>query len=167
MLIETLIRTFFSPSFLLDVGIKIENAKSSPVIGNNGPNNAIDGNREGGLFHSDCKAFPWLELKLSEPRNVSGVLIANRRGGHGNRLKNLEIRAGRNPQSEETEGVRLYNNPKFGFFEGPGKDSVIYAIEFDEVASVQYITLQLIGKECFNVHEVTVFGVQGMLTYSH
>ena len=141
--------------------IKVESATSLHVSNKNkGPHNAIDGNRKGDLFHSDCtKGFPWLELKLSEPRNVSGVLIANRRGGFGHRLKNLELRAGRNPQSEETKEVRLSNNPKFGSFEGPGKDNVMYAIEFDEVVAVQYITLQLVGKECFNVHEVTVFGL--------
>ena len=153
--------------FLLDVAIKVENAAALHAYdNNNGPHIAIDGNREGGMFHSDCtKGFPWLELNLSEPRNVSGVLIVNRRGGQGHRLKNLEIRAGRNPQSEETKEVRLSNNPKFGSFEGPGKDNVMYAIEFDEVVAVQYITLQLVGKECFNVHEVTVFGVQGMFIF--
>ena len=142
--------------------IKIVNASSSSEFRSiYGPEYAIDGEvvtGNGYFFHSAEEAYPWLELDLGRISTVTGLTIYNRVNCCGERLRNLQIRAGSVPVPEGHKG-EWTGNKKVAFFPGPGTNGGIYSIPFDEKISARYITLQIMdrSKTVLQINEVVVF----------
>ena len=88
---------------------------------------------------------------------VAGVEIFNRADCCGDRLRNLEIRAGLEPVPAGTTGrALLTQNERVGFFVGPGENGGTYKVMFSSPKLVQFITLQLMDKIWMNLNEVKV-----------
>merc|ERR1712013_636329 len=146
------------------VPIQVAEATSSSSYNNDFlPDFAIDGfppNQDIGNsngFHSAQEDYPWFQLNLGSPQTVTGVLILNRINCCGERLKNLEIRAGMTPVDAGFRG-KLAVNKKVGEFAGPGVTGETYTIEFDEEVTAQYITLQLTDpNSILQINEIKVF----------
>jgi len=148
------------------VPIQVAEATSSSSYNNDFlPDFAIDGfppNQDIGNsngFHSAQEDYPWFQLNLVSPQTVTGVLILNRIHCCGERLENLEIRAGMTPVDAGFRG-KLVVNKKVGEFAGPGVTGETYTIEFDEEVTAQYITLQLTDpNSILQINEIKVFGL--------
>ena len=125
-----------------------------------GPQFAIDGEVRVGnkdFLHTNQDTHSWAQLKLSDPRMVAGVEIFNRVNCCGDRLSNLEIRAGLDPVPAGTTGqVLLTQNERVGFFAGPGENGGTYKVKFSSPKLVQFITLQLMDKNYLQLNEVKV-----------
>ena len=137
-------------------------ATSSSVNGNiatYGPQLAVDGKiatGNTGFFLSSTEDYPWLQIKLSSPQALTGLVIVNRADRFGGRLKNLEIRAGVVPVPIGFKGLLKFNK-KAGHFPGPGKKGKTYNINFAAATSALYVTLQITDKaSVLNLNEVTV-----------
>ena len=92
---------------------------------------------------------------------VSGIEVINRADCCGNRLKNLEIRAGLDSVPSGTTGnVLLKQNKRVGYFAGPGGNGETHRIMFTSPTVVKFITLQLIGRNIkyLNLNEIKVLG---------
>ena len=62
-----------------------------------GPEYGIDGKisiSSKNILHTDADTYNWVQLELVSPKMVSGIEVINRVDCCGNRLKDLEIRAG-------------------------------------------------------------------------
>merc|ERR1719206_48905 len=148
------------------VPIQVAEATSSSLFNNDFlPEYAIDGfppnqdHRNTNGFHSRPEDYPWFQLKLVSPQTVTGVLILNRIHCCGERLENLEIRAGMTPVDAGFRG-KLVANKKVGKFAGPGVTGQTYTIEFDEEVTAQHITLQLTDpNSILQINEIKVFGL--------
>ena len=120
---------------------------------------AIDGKIATGnnlFFHSSTEDYPWLQIKVTGPQEVSVLKIVNRHGCCGNKLQNVEIRAGLNPVTSGFKGL-LTQNEKVGFFTGPGVDGGTYNITFEARLTALYVTLQIIDRDSIlQVNEATV-----------
>merc|ERR1712106_737055 len=113
-----------------------------------GPQLAVDGKTIldraplwDGYYHSKTEDYPWLQIKLTSPQTITGLVIVNRYECCGERLKNLEIRAGLVPVLNGFRGL-LSVNKKVGFFPGPGVTGETYNINFP-ATTAQYVTLQI------------------------
>ena len=88
---------------------------------------------------------------------VAGVEIFNTVNCCGDRLSNLEIRAGLDPVPAGTTGqVLLTQNERVAFFAGPGENGGTYKVKFSSPKLVQFITLQLMDKNYLQLNEVKV-----------
>ena len=145
--------------------IKIVNASSSSEFRSiYGPEYAIDGEvvtGNGYFFHSAEEAYPWLELDLGRISTVTGLTIYNRVNCCGERLRNLQIRAGSVQVPEKHKG-EWSGNTKVAYFRGPGTSGGIYSLPFDDKISARYITFQLIdsSETYMQMNEVVVFGTR-------
>ena len=143
--------------------VEVEEITTSSTYGSQahyGPHFAIDGvlsNENKFFFHSNIEPYNWAQLKLSRPQMVAGIEIFNRADCCGDRLRNLEIRAGLDPVPEGTTGdVLLTQNARVGFFPGPGANGGTYKIMFATPKLVQFITLQLFDRNYLQLNEVKV-----------
>ena len=149
-----------SKILFLDV---VATAIASSVYANNfavyGPELATDGKisaNHAHFFHSSTEDYPWLQIKLATPQEVSKLKIVNRQDCCGDRLKNIEIRAGVSPVPNGFKGL-LTVNEKVGLFSGPGADGQTYTINFDAATTAMYVTLQRRDRSSvLQVNEVTV-----------
>ena len=102
-----------------------------------------------------------MELKLFGPKTVTRIEIVARGDGNGEKLKNLEIRAGSHPVPSGNVEL-LEHNERVAFWRGPGKTGKTYKIDFICPKIVEYITMQIIdnseGDNGLHINEVTVFG---------
>jgi len=89
---------------------------------------------DGGFFHSSHENNPWVRLEI-KPFQITTLTIINRWDCCGDRLRNLEIRAG---QSEI-----LFSNPVVATYEGPGQSRAEYVIPFNKPTQTKYITMQI------------------------
>ena len=101
-----------------------------------GPQLAWSGGSYGssGFFHSKVEDNPWLMVHI-EPLQMSGVTLINRRDCCGERLMNLEVRAG--------SSVELEGNPVLGKFKGPGVTGAEHFVSFGRRVTVEYISFQV------------------------
>ena len=107
------------------------------------------------FYHSKREDFPWFQLRIPEGY-VSGVEIVARSDCCGNRLKNIEIRAGMTSVPDGFKG-QLTVNTKVGFFPGPASNGQTFIISFDKRVLAKYITLQNIGEDVLlEINEVTI-----------
>ena len=102
-----------------------------------------------------------MELKLFNPKTVTGVEIVARGDCCEQYLRNLEIRAGSQPVPSGNVEL-LEHNERVAFWRGPGKTGKTYKIDFICPKIVEYITMQIIdnskGDNGLHINEVTVFG---------
>ena len=98
------------------------------------------------ILHTDADTYNWVQLELVSPKMVSGIEVINRVDCCGNRLKDLEIRAGLESVPSGTTGnVLLKQNKRVGYFTGPGVNGKTHRIMFTSPTLGKFITLQLIG----------------------
>ena len=102
-----------------------------------------------------------MELQLFGPKTVIGIEIVAQGDGSGEKLKNLEIRAGSHPVPSGNVEL-LEHNGRVAFWAGPAKLGGTYMIDFICPKIVEYITMQIIdnseGDNSLQINEVTVFG---------
>ena len=99
------------------------------------------------FYHSTINEFkPWLLIQI--PRvQLRSVTIINRYDCCGQRLKNLQVRAGVNP------GLK---NEVVGTFKGPGETGKEYLIPFDREVTAEYISFQIMEKGTLQVNGIKV-----------
>jgi hypothetical protein len=148
---------------LAEVDVEVEEITASSTFGTQdeyGPHFAIDGilSSENRYFlHTNDDTYSWVQIELSQPQMVAGVELFNRADCCGDRLRNLEIRAGFDPVPEGTTGdVLLTQNARVGYFPGPGVNGGTYEIMFATSQLVQFITLQLTDRNYLHFNEVKV-----------
>ena len=87
-----------------------------------------------GIFHSLDEDNPWLRIKLNRKETITSVTIRNRIDCCGERLANLEIRAGtKNDLTNEVVGT----------FAGPGVTGQKHTIQFTKWVFADVLTFQL------------------------
>ena len=87
-----------------------------------------------GFFHSQGEDNPWLRIKLNRKVIISSVTIRNRLDCCGERLENLEIRAGtKNDLTNEVVGT----------FAGPGATGQKHVVLFTKWVNADVLTFQL------------------------
>ena len=118
------------------------------------------------MFHSNSETHPWLQIKLEAERMIEGVVIVNRKKDWGQRLANLEIRAGNSPLPYRYSGYEQIDiNTVGGFFEGPGASDETYEIKFDTPIRANFITLQQLNSKYLQIVEVYLPGGEFFQTY--
>jgi len=90
------------------------------------------------FFHSALEDNPWLRIQLNKPTEITSITFGNRKGCCGDRLKNLEIRAGMNNDM---------TNDVVGTFKGPGKTGEQYTIRLQRAVVAEFLTFQIRGKQ--------------------
>ena len=97
--------------------------------------------------------MPWLEWHLPEETTVAGISISTSRF-EGERLRNLEIRAGSDQLDSDFRG-KIVINEFCGKFIGPGANRRSYTILCDRPLSADIITFQaLINNTQLQINEV-------------
>ena len=90
----------------------------------------------GGYFYSQQEDKPWLGIQLNRKAYITGVTIKNRPDCCGDRLANLEVRAGtKNDLTNEVVGI----------FKGPGVTAAYHKIQFTKPVMADILTFQLLG----------------------
>ena len=128
-------------------------AQSSSIWSDNaakwGPKYAIDGllsHTSTQFFHSRPEDNPWLQLSFSQTTILTGVVITNRLDGHGERLKDVIVRAGLRPLDRSFRGI-IKINDKCGMFEGPGETDKLHTINCSSPITAKYVTVQSVGND--------------------
>ena len=131
-------------------------------------NNAIDDKIDGNFFASELEEFPWFQLELPEAKNISGLTLVNREDCCGERLENIEIRAGFEEVTSENKGIPLSEMNKLcGVFEGPGETGGAYKILCANGSiEAKYITIQIMGKQYLQISEIELIGERYRGEYS-
>jgi len=97
-----------------------------------------------GYFHSKLESNPWIQFHTTLVE-LSSVTIINRKDCCGERLKNLEVRAGM---------LAGLGNKVVGTFKGPGTTGGKTVIVFKKAVVAKYITLQIKGKGTLQVNGI-------------
>ena len=130
------------------------------------PQLAIDGKistNNSGFYQSaepedpNYKPFPWFQIQiLRSPQVVTGLVIVNRYNTGGDRLKDVEIRAGLDPVPNGFTGL-LTVNKQVASFAGPGVAGETYFINFDSPIYAEYVTIQITDNNgILQLNEVTL-----------
>ena len=124
-----------------------------------GPHLAVDGKistAKVDFYVSAKEDYPWLQIRLASPQVIAGLVIVNRYDSYGERLKNVEIRAGLAPVPNGFKGL-LTVNKKVGSFPGPGGSGQTHIINFAADTTAQYVTIQIRDRSAIlQLNEVTV-----------
>ena len=89
---------------------------------------------ENNFFESDEENYPWLRIQLNRKAIMNGLQIRNRINCCGERLENLEVRAG--TKNDNTNEI-------VGRFAGPGVTNAIHYVKFDKWVEANFLTFQL------------------------
>ena len=122
--------------------------------GERGPQYVNDGilsTNSHGIFISSWEDYPWLQWHLPILTRITAVSTANGKDCCGERLKNVEIRAGMDNVNSTVQAFnlqgRIVANEICGNFEGPGEDGKVYTIKCGAPIFANYITVQIINQE--------------------
>ena len=110
------------------------------------------------FFQSQNESYPWLELRIASrfPTMVSQVNIVNRYDEHGERLENIEIRAGMTQVESGTSGEQLDINTVCGHITGPGEEGEEEIITCDPPIPATYVTVQKLDQGFLQINELKV-----------
>ena len=87
-----------------------------------------------GFFHSKQEDNPWLRIQLNRKETITSVTIRNPLHCCGERLENLEVRAGtKNDNTNEIVGT----------FAGPGVTGGRHVVRFTKPVVADFLTFQL------------------------
>ncbi len=135
------------PYFLYSLGTPgwAINAWSSSVLSNsytpmNGWATTI---KSGVLFISKKEENPWVRFQLNRDTVITSITVVNRKDCCGQRLMNLEIRAGMENNT---------NNQVVGFFKGPGETNKEYTIRLAKEVNAGYISIQMKATEILQIN---------------
>ena len=125
---------------------------------NYGPQLAIDGkfcNERVGFYHSIKENYPWHMRVLGDEILLTGVKLHNRQDCCGNRLKSVEVRAGKHVIEVNYKG-KITANDVCGTFDGPGKNGGVHTVMCEYPISASVITLQIIetGEQILQLDEI-------------
>ena len=88
----------------------------------------------GDFFHSEVEDNPWLRIQLNRKETITSVTIRNRLDCCGERLENLEVRAGTNNDNA---------NEIVGRFAGPGATGAKHVVRFTKSVVADFLTFQI------------------------
>jgi len=90
---------------------------------------------------------------------VHSVKIINRKNCCGDRLKNLDVRAGLSKVDENKQGI-ITENRICGHYKGPGSNGETIVINCKEAIKSRYVTIQLMTnqKSTLSLAEVEAYG---------
>ena len=102
------------------------------------PKNAWDGTDDNkattGFFQSAQEDNPWLRIQLTRCTRITSITIGNKLNCCGERLADIEIRAGLKND---------LTNPVVALFQGPGETGEKYVIRLEKpVGNAEYLTFQ-------------------------
>ena len=86
------------------------------------------------LFISKYEWNPWIRFQMNRDTVITSITVVNRKDCCGQRLVNLEIRAGM---------ANNMNNQVVGFFKGPGQTNKEYTIRLSKEVKARYISIQM------------------------
>ena len=123
-----------------------------------GPQLAIDGKfsrANTGYYHGTTTSYPWYQTVFDRTVNINGIRIYNRYSCCGNRLKHIEVRAGRTEIAANYSG-NIAQNTFCGSFIGPGANGGVYTINCDSPIEANVITIQIVeaGDQVLQLDEV-------------
>ena len=113
---------FWGPEFVID-GVISHNVKS--------------------VFHSELEDYPWLQWRLPRQVKLRGITITTRYDCCGDRLRDVEIRAGKMATKDGYKGP-LKLNELCGKFPGPGETGKEHTITCGQTITSDYITIQIL-----------------------
>jgi hypothetical protein len=123
---------------------------SSSVFGNEtkrwGPDFVIDGvisHNVKSFFHSELEDYPWLQWHLPRQVKMLGITLTTRFDCCGDRLRDVEIRAGKSSTENGFKG-QIKVNELCGEFLGPGETGKEHTITCDHAITADYITIQIL-----------------------
>ena len=141
-----------------------EATASSTLCCGFGPEHAIDGRIAKGkeehkdkMFHSELEWYPWLMVELASKVNLQSIKIFNRANDLGNRLREIEVRAGTTKLSPGFNGREITSNAVCGTFKGPGVTGGVYNITCSPPIQSNVVTIQLLAFEFLQINEVQFF----------
>ena len=137
------------------------NATSSSIYKSEyAPEHAIDGIVDSGynIFIGANETYPWLQVELINIVDLQSIQIFNRANCCGDRLRDIEVRAGTTKTSPNFRG-RIINNAECGTFTGPGADGVNYNITCHAPIRANVVTIQIVGSDVhiLQISEVEFF----------
>ena len=113
-------------------------------------------------FHSKIENYPWLQIELSAPTEVSNVKIINRKDCCYDRFKNVEIRAGMNDVSAGTSNQLLAINTVCATFEGPPSTNEDINLRCGAPILAKFITIQLKDEDSIlQINEFKIYKFSG------
>ena len=107
-------------------------------------------NNNRGFFHSDLQNNPWLQFQLNKVAVITSVMITNRKDCCGQRLSNIDVRAGMKKN--------ILENPVVGFFKGPGATGGSYTVKLKKSRAL-FIGFVLKGKGYLQLQGVKLNGI--------
>ena len=114
--------------------------KFGPMLGWTGNSKTSSGE-----FISQMQVNPWVRFQLNKVTWLTSVTIINRWNCCGNRLRNIQIRAGMK------NGI---NNLVVGTFNGPGKSKGVYIIRLAKKVRARYVVIFMKGKGYLQVNGI-------------
>ena len=111
-----------------------------------------------GFFQSKNESYPWIQIFLNpkSPLSVSGIHLYNRVDSHGDRLRNIEVRAGMNVVPLGFSGSQIQENSVCGHFAGPGEDGGEIIVKCDSPIMANSITIQKLETGILHINEIKV-----------
>ena len=97
-----------------------------------------------GYFHSKLEYDPWIEIQIV-PMELTSITIINRKDSCGERLENVEVRAGME---------RGLNKEIVGFFDGPGSTGGRHLIPFQQPTMTEYIVLKMLQRQYLQINGI-------------
>ena len=135
----------FNLHFLSDISVI-----SSSVFENDtnrfGPQFVLDGvisRTVKEVFHSELEDYPWLQWHLPRQVNMLGITLTTRSDCCGERLRDVQIRAGKNSIDKNVKGP-LNINEVCGVFSGPGETGRQHTITCNKPIAAEYVTIQIL-----------------------
>ena len=155
----------FTSRFLLSLGSVYASSTLQSDSDKWGPHLAIDGKYSStneGLYISENETYPWHMRMFDQPMRLVGVKIYNRKDCCGNRLKSVEVRAGKQIIDANFNG-KIKANTLCGTFDGPGVDRGVYTVTCLHPIEANIVTLQIVesGHQILELDEVEY--IQGIL----
>ena len=101
--------------------------------------------KQGVYFLSNKESNPWIRFQLNRDTDITSITIVNRKDCCGQRLRNLEIRAGM---------TNNMNNPVVGYFKGRGVTNEEYTIRLATAVKARYISIQIKEREYLSINGI-------------
>ena len=133
--------------FSLGSAVQAINAWSSSIYSNkyvpmNGWATTI---KSGVLFISRKETNPWVRFQMNRDTAITSITVVNRKNCCGERLMNLEIRAGMENNM---------NNQVVGYFHGPGETNKEYTIRLSKEVKARYISILMKTAEYLQINGI-------------
>jgi hypothetical protein len=139
-----------------------KSATQSSTLGGGDASNAVDGMTDGNFFggsvsHTNPEANPWWQVDLGAPATIGSLVIWNRTGCCGDRLKDFWVFVSAAPFQPDDKPANLQNRP--GTWHRFLRDVPSPSVEVSLGAfRGRYVRIQLGGEGVLSLAEVEVHG---------